>query len=82
MGLGNREQRIEMGVEVGETLREKAFLRAVESMKKTEMDVIIQNPPGSLTSQLACAKLQVLNGFLNELLVIYNDGKVAEQEKK
>lgn len=76
-----RQERIEMGIEAGETLKERAFLTAVAQMKKQAHRDIIQNIPGTLTSRAACVKLQVLDGFLNELLIIYNDGKVAEKEK-
>lgn len=76
------QERMELGVEAAETIKDKLFLAAIARMKKEAHEVIILNPPGSLTSQQACAKLQVLDGFLNELQSIYGDGAIAAHTAK
>ena len=76
------QDRIEMGIEVGETLKDKAFLLAIKKMKDGCISDIILNDPDHLTSRAACAKLRVISSFLDELRVLENDGKVALSKQK
>lgn len=77
----NRQELIEQGLDADQKLADPVFLRAIAEMKKRIHAEIVQNVPGDLRSIAACAKLQVLDGFVSELQIIVNDGKMAASRK-
>ena len=77
--MDSKQDKINLAEEAKSLLENPVFKKVCENYTTAQLVVILGTPPGDLTSQAACAKMQAIAGIKEELQVLINNGIMAQK---
>lgn len=79
--MESKQEQIRVAEEAKSLLENPVFKMACEKFASQQLVTILGTPPGDLTSQAACARMQAIEGIKEELRVLVNNGLMAQKAR-